>query len=290
VYERAAPSLTFADSVRAEWQGKGRIVNQAASSPAPSAAPRRLTPVPVVPTRLPARVARSIPSNTLSPTTAEAELTPPARGAGLWGDRSVVLASELRAVKKTSKRVALWAAVGSALVASAFTFWAARMPIPGFEHGQLSAPAAATPREATPSNAEPTPAPTAIPAAATAAAVSAATTPTATAAAAVAVSTAKAPAASQPVRAVKRAKPAAKVAAAAPATDNPYGDDSSSDSKPSEAKASEAKASEPKPSAALTAPTLAAAIATAVSGAAPPAAPQPEAPSPGPASAATPGF
>src|SRR5882724_10633434 len=103
VYERPAASLTFSDSVRAEWQGKGRIVNRSAASPAPAApsassAPRRLTPVPVVPTRLPARIARSLPTNTLAPTTAEAETAASTRGVGMWGDRSVVLASELRAV------------------------------------------------------------------------------------------------------------------------------------------------------------------------------------------------
>jgi hypothetical protein len=288
VYERATPSLTFADSVRAEWQGTARIINQTEPRAAHSPAPRRLTPVPAVAARLPARVVRSAPSNTLSPTTAEAEIAAPARGAGAWGDRSVVLASELRAVKKTSKRVAVWAAAASALVASVFTFWASRASVPSFRPAQMSAPAAAVAPGPTPAKLE------AAPAAASAlpvAASSASATATAPTAATVALSTPKPVAVVQAVRVVKRAKPAKPAAEpTTPSTDNPYSDDAPSDSKPSEAKAgaSEAPASEAKPA---TAAALAAAIATAVQGTATPAPiAAPVAASPGPASAATPGF
>lgn len=313
VYERPAASLTFSDSVRAEWQGKGRIVNQGAARPAPAApnasaasassAPRRLTPVPAVPTRLPVRAAPSVPSNTLAPTTAEAEIATSTRGVGMWGDRSVVLASELRAVKRTSKRVALWAAVGSALVASGFTFWAAHASIPGFTQALVSPPpAAAAAHEPAPANLEPT---TNV----------AAPTPSVVASAPpvvpAVVATSIPPVAVKPAsvvmqpRPVKRAKPSAPASteAATPAATaefNPYADDTASsskasESKPSESKAADPKASESKPSESKasggTTTPLVAAMANAVHAAPPPAATaQPEAPSSPPASASTPGF
>jgi hypothetical protein len=75
---------------------------------------------------LPERVLRRVPPNTLAPTTAAAQPAQPSPSASLWGDLSVVLASELRAEKKATKRLVLWAALGSALVASLFTFWVSR--------------------------------------------------------------------------------------------------------------------------------------------------------------------
>ncbi|HEY1532622.1 MAG TPA: DUF4339 domain-containing protein, partial [Polyangiaceae bacterium] len=265
VYERPAPSLTFSDSVRAEWQGKGRIVNRGAASPAPAAhsaspAPRRLTPVPVVPTRLPARIARSLPSNTLAPTTAEAETAASTRGLGMWGDRSVVLASELRAVKRTSKRVALWAAVGSALIASGLTVWAVHAPLPGFAQGLLPSfaqtpsspppPVAAAAHEAAPSSLEPT----ANTAAATNIAAPAATVVASAppVVAATSIPLAVKPAVVMQPRAVKRAKPPAPESTAtgtpAAAEFNPYADGAAADAKPSDAKPSDAKPSDAKPS------------------------------------------
>ncbi|HWZ93009.1 MAG TPA: hypothetical protein VNW92_29290, partial [Polyangiaceae bacterium] len=160
IYERAAPSLTFADSVRAEWQGTANLVHQPVSS-APSAPP------PVV-TRPPAPISRPRPTiqprprlslepqsdprpkltlepqsdpmhsvraeaerrltgpqlpSSLAPTTSEPEHEMPARGAGLWGDLSVVLASDLRAAQSSSKRVTLIASLGSAALASLLTLW-----------------------------------------------------------------------------------------------------------------------------------------------------------------------
>jgi hypothetical protein len=319
VYDRPAASLTFSDSVRAEWQGKGRIVNQSAASPAPvtpsaQAAARRLTPVPPVPSRLPVSQARTVPTNTLSPTTAEAETAASTRGLGMWGDRSVVLASELRAVKKTSKRVALWAAVGSALVASGFTFWAAHAPVSGVAQAPVSAPlvtaAAAAVREAAPSSLEPAPIPVAPAPSIVASALSGAaatTTPP--------VAAKPAPVVAQ-VRVVKRAKPSApastEVAAPASTEFNPYADDDTkpSEAKPSESKASDAKASDAKANdakandakandakandakpSAPTAAQLTAAMATAVHAPSAPAATvQPATPSTPSTSAATPGF
>jgi hypothetical protein len=109
VYERPGASLTFSESALADWQGTAR----------------GLTPVPAAAARLTSRTPQSVAPHTLSPVTSEAEIKASARSAG-WGDLSVVLASELRAVKKTSKRLILWAAVGSAVVASGATFWIAR--------------------------------------------------------------------------------------------------------------------------------------------------------------------
>jgi hypothetical protein len=232
------------------------------------------------------RATYAAPTNTLAPTTAEAEIAASTRGVGMWGDRSVVLASELRAVKKTSKRVALWAAVGSALVASGFTFWAAHAPVPGLAPMPVSAPAvtgaAAAAHEAALTNLEPTPntvapAPSIVPSALPVA--SAPTIPTAL--------PKPAPVVAQ-VRAVKRAKPSAPstdVAAPASTEFNPYADDN-----PSEAKPSESKPVEPKPSA-PTASQLNAAMATAVQApTAPAATAQPATPSPPPTSASSPGF
>ena len=160
IYERATPSLTFSDSVRAEWQGTSNLVHQpapTAPSPVPvSARPARTRPEPRLETRPETRrlslepqsdrkprlslepqsdpmqsarpeplfkLSGSQPSNSLAPTTSEPENPPPARGAGLWGDLSVVLASDLRAVQASSKRVTLIASLGSAALASLLTLW-----------------------------------------------------------------------------------------------------------------------------------------------------------------------
>ena len=131
VYDRPAASLTFSDSVRAEWQGTAGLVHQGAA-PAPSLplvrpdVPLRLSPVPAVPARLQVRPSRA--PTTLAPTTAETENAADSRAVSPWGDLSVVLASEMRAVKRSSNRIALWAAIGSALVASVFTLWLVRSP------------------------------------------------------------------------------------------------------------------------------------------------------------------
>jgi hypothetical protein len=157
IYERAAPSLTFADSVRAEWQGSANLVHQPAPSapppvvarpPAPASRPRptiqpkpRLSLEPqsdprpkltLEPQSDPMHSVRAeaerrlmgqqLPSS-LAPTTSEPEHDLPARGAGLWGDLSVVLASDLRAAQSSSKRVTLIASLGSAALASLLTLW-----------------------------------------------------------------------------------------------------------------------------------------------------------------------
>ncbi len=170
VYDRAPAELTFADSVRAEWQGSGRIVRQPTppvppSAPTPASAPPsatrpRLTPVPPVPSRLPQRALRPVPSNTFAPTTAEATLAAPSRSPNQWGDLSVVLASELRAEKKATKRLMLWAAVGSAVAASVFTFWVSRSVAPATSAAPVAAaPQAVAALQAEPVNIAPTPPP-----------------------------------------------------------------------------------------------------------------------------------
>ncbi len=215
IYERPAASLTFSDSVRAEWQGSGRIVNQAAAPPS-SASPGapKLTPVPAVSARLQQNLRSNFPSS-LVPTTAES--TPPSgpRGPGAWGDLSVVLASDFRAAKASSRRVAIWAALGSALAASVFTVWLVRSP---------KAPPAATALQAPEhAAAPPMPAPAAAPTIAA---------PSSSASAApVAAKSAPAPrpAAKPALAATPRSRP--KPAAAAPVlavpspaaeSDNPY--------------------------------------------------------------------
>ena len=133
IYDRPAASLTFADSVRAEWQGTARLVNQAAPSSAASGSPKpspdapKLTPVPAVAARLQQNLRSNFPSS-LVPTTAEATPQSEPRGPGAWGDLSVVLASDFRAAKASSRRVAIWAALASAVVASVFTVWLVRSP------------------------------------------------------------------------------------------------------------------------------------------------------------------
>lgn len=105
VYDRPVASLTFADSVAAEWRGESR--------PPPPAAP----PPSVPPSSNRSDAPRSAFPNSLAPTTTE----PVPRS--VYADLSVVLASDFRAAKASSKRVALWGALGSALLASALTVW-----------------------------------------------------------------------------------------------------------------------------------------------------------------------
>jgi hypothetical protein len=156
IYERATPSLTFSDSVRAEWQGTTGLVRQPTASAAPppsapSAAPSRPEPKlepkprlslepqsdpkprltlepqsdPMQSARVesPYQISSSQPPNSLAPITSEPENELPVRGAGLWGDLSVVLASDLRAVQASSKRLTLIASLGSAALASLLTLW-----------------------------------------------------------------------------------------------------------------------------------------------------------------------
>ncbi|HEY4104799.1 MAG TPA: GYF domain-containing protein, partial [Polyangiaceae bacterium] len=158
VYERATPSLTFADSVRAEWEGTQKILHQRAASAPPVAPIKPITltrsepklearpqpkpePLPKIepkprlslePQSDPLQTARAEPlkigkmlppGGSLAPTTTDPEFELPLRGAGMWGDLSVVLASDLRAAKASSKRVALLASLGSALLASVLTLW-----------------------------------------------------------------------------------------------------------------------------------------------------------------------
>lgn len=129
VYERPAASLTFSESVRAEWNGESRLVTQSAPPPsAPPASTRRLTPVPAATARF-SQPPRSVLPNSLIPTTSELDSRGSSRPPN-HADLSVVLASDFRAAKASTKRVALWAALGSALAASALTLWLVRKPAP----------------------------------------------------------------------------------------------------------------------------------------------------------------
>ena len=135
VYDRPVASLTFSDSVRAQWRGDAGLVHQGAAPTLPLVrpdVPLRLTPLPSAPVPLQLRASRA--PTTLAPTTAEAEHAPPPRALSPWADLSAVVASEMRAVKASSKRAALWAAVSSALVASVFTLWLVRVPAPASVH------------------------------------------------------------------------------------------------------------------------------------------------------------
>jgi hypothetical protein len=189
IYERATPSLTFSDSVRAEWQGTTGLVHQPSASPAPppSSAPvvassvvssrpePKLEPKPrlslepqsdpkprltLEPQSDPMQSARiespyqlsgSQPPNSLAPTTSEPENELPVRGAGLWGDLSVVLASDLRAVQASSKRLTLIASIGSAALASLLTLWFAHSST---RHAPEAAPAAQAQAVEAPAKAE----------------------------------------------------------------------------------------------------------------------------------------
>ncbi|MET0793066.1 MAG: GYF domain-containing protein [Polyangiaceae bacterium] len=128
VYDRPAASLTFSDSVRAEWRGESRLVTENAPPSVAPAAARKLTPMPAVSSRLPDS-ARPFP-NSLAPTTTDAQFAQQPRVHGPYADLSVVLASDFRAAKASSKRLALWGALGSALFASAITLWLVRTPDP----------------------------------------------------------------------------------------------------------------------------------------------------------------
>jgi GYF domain 2 len=242
VYDRPAASLTFSDSARAEWHGALRVANQSTNSPSPvpPSPVRRLTPVPPVPARLPASLAHSVAPNTLSPTTAEAEIAVSPRGPGAWGDRSVVFASELRAVKKTSKRLAVWAAIGSAALASLGTFWFARSAVPSAAPAAVAPMPAAAARDLEPVNVE-LPAPELLNA-----------PPVAPAVAAAVVKVKVAPVLAVP-RVVKRAKPPGAVHRdASPASDS--ASDSSDDSKASVAATLPLAAPADAPSSSATAP------------------------------------
>ncbi len=206
IYERATPSLTFSDSVRAEWQGTADLVHQPTPKvasvgrpPAPQPIAKRPEPTlepqsrlslepqsdpkprlslepqsdpkprlslepqsdpkprlslepqsdPMQSARVEARpqVSGSQPPNSLAPTTSEPENELPARGAGLWGDLSVVLASDMRAVQATSKRITLIASLGSAALASLLTLWVAHSSL---HHSAEAAAARAPATEALP--------------------------------------------------------------------------------------------------------------------------------------------
>lgn len=210
VYDRPIASLTFSDSVRAEWHGAPRTAPQ--SAPA-RVSERALTPVPAITARLSERARPAFP-NSLIPTTSELESA--RSGARLPGhaDLSVVLASDFRAAKASTKRVALWAALASAVVASGLTLWLVRMP--AWEAPSTSAaaqPAAAPPVAAAPVAALPVaPPPVELP------------TPSASASAIRAAIPRQPKAALRPrVKPVPRVEP--PVAASEPAaSDNPYGE------------------------------------------------------------------
>ncbi|MEP7049485.1 MAG: DUF4339 domain-containing protein [Pseudomonadota bacterium] len=232
VYDRPAPSLSFADSLRTEWQGAARSDARARppSPPVPAAPPvppaplsrPRLTPVPPVAARLPQRALRAVPSNTFAPTTTEAAPAAPAPLPNPWGDLSVVLASELRAEKKATKRLMLWAAIGSAVAASLFTLWVSRSVVSRrsaeLGRGTHAALPAALPAPVESVNSAPSSAPVL-------------SAPVAAPVASVPALTASAPSVAVKPRLVARPKPKA-VALAASASSNPTPADDSADAKP----------------------------------------------------------
>ena len=175
IYERAAPSLTFSDSVRAEWQGTSHLLHQGPPSappavmarPAPRTRPEPKRAEPLAETRPrlslepqsdpkprlslepqsdplqsrrpePEHSAPSVqPPSSLAPTTSGLGHELPARDTSMWSDLNVVLTSDLRAVQATSKRVTVIASIGSALLASLLTLW--------FAHSSTQKPSESAP-------------------------------------------------------------------------------------------------------------------------------------------------
>jgi len=78
---------------------------------------------------LSAAVSSAMPSS-LAPTTAEAEAAAPVRAPNQWGDLDALLSSEQRADERNSRRVVVWAALGAAALAAAFTLFVVRSPAP----------------------------------------------------------------------------------------------------------------------------------------------------------------
>ena len=205
VYERPAASLTFSDSVAAEWRGESR---PAPEPPAPRSAgtqrmsERKLSPMPAPSAPLPQSA--NVP-HSLAPTTFEALGATSSRPASGYADLSVVLAADFRAAKASSKRWAVFGALGSALFASAITVWLMRAPTPELATTNLSAQPVAV---------QPLPAPPAAP-------------PVVPAAAPAQVAAKAQPAAPRvpraPLRARVKPRPMPAVSAtAAPVSDNPY--------------------------------------------------------------------
>jgi len=124
-------------------------------SPSEEAVDRaRFTPVPSVAAPLPAEPA--VPSS-LAPTTAEAQGSDAARAPGAWSDIEELLSNERRAAQKSSRRVVLGAALGSAALAAAFTLFLVRsLPVAKDAQPALQA---AQPSAAPKPEPEPTPLP-----------------------------------------------------------------------------------------------------------------------------------
>ncbi len=137
VYERPVASLTFSDSVAAEWRGEPRPASEPpppSSAPAARATARKLTPLPAP--SAPLSLNASMP-HSLAPTTFEAQGAIGSRPPSAYADLSVVLAADFRAAKASSRRLAVFGALGSALFASAITVCLMRTPSP-----ELPTPAA----------------------------------------------------------------------------------------------------------------------------------------------------
>lgn len=301
VYERAPASLTFADSVRAEWNGTklSHQPSKEAKSPVRASVPpssRPLTPrkpiliaplqqmveqhqrtavaapapekprLALEPQSDPVQSARPEPrlmpqsplqSNTLAPTTSEADYDPTIRQP-MWGDLSVVLAADLREAQRSSRRIVIAASLGSALFASLVTLWIARSAL--HANAPLAAaqpvavetakPVATFVEAARPAPVEPEPAPAAEPSVASVAKAAATHAP-------VSVAGAPAPRARwvAPARAV--AKPKLAPAAAQPAAPevdsqspqadaNPYADPAPAKASAPSAKDSSESADAPK--------------------------------------------
>jgi len=68
--------------------------------------------------------------SSLAPTTAEAEAADPAAAREQWEALDTLLSTEQRADERNSRRVVLWAALGAAAMAAAFTLFIVRSPTP----------------------------------------------------------------------------------------------------------------------------------------------------------------
>jgi hypothetical protein len=109
----------------------------AAGSRIPPPTVARVTQPPLVapaeapgPATLPQKSLPSTMPNSLAPITAEASAEAPALAPGTWPDLEQLLSDERRADQRSSRRVVLWAALGSAALASVFALWLVRAPAP----------------------------------------------------------------------------------------------------------------------------------------------------------------
>jgi hypothetical protein len=128
VYDRPPASLTFSTSERDDGQGNVEAA--------------RLTPVPSVAAPLPLEPAPSTLPNSLAPTTAEADPGDRVRSPSAWDDLDELLSNERRADQRSSRRVVLGAALGSATLAAIFALLLLRSAAPDRTEPPAQAPQA----------------------------------------------------------------------------------------------------------------------------------------------------